>query len=323
MTDSLLEAVPAAEAGERTRHKKRPHNLHLCNGPDDLARELRAKEIDPLSLVYEFVKPSFDVGLLCAGSIASGIATELSDLDLWVLLPSAEAFKSKRPREVAGSAVNYLPMDKPNRAEVSFYPAGIEVDISFVINPAVDRYAASAVRESALEKDAHVSDTTFVSRLATGWVLHGPAAVQRWRGYYETDKLRIKWMTDDFTLAAKNLEDMEAGIGRAKGHVPAIGVYCVTKMLRALLAFHGCYTTSVKWMLRLDRLIGSIHPEMREVLVRGRELAFPTLLESPAEERAYFERVYEYCGIVRNILSREEGVGDILTSVIHDLDLIL
>jgi hypothetical protein len=321
MTEAVLTAPGTAT---RPRHKKRPHDLHLCTSADELVRALRMRVIDPLSLVYELVKPSVEIGVLFTGSIAWGIATEFSDLDIWVLLPGADAFKTRLPREINGYPVNHLPIDRPNRREVSFYPAGIEVDITFMINPAVDRYVQSGgVRESALKNDVHFSDNSFMTRLATGWTVHGSETVQRWRSYYETDRLRVTWMADNFTLAAKNLEDMEAGIGLMQGHVPAVGVYCVTRMLKALLAFNDCYSTSVKWMLRLGRLIEITDPEMRKVLIEGRELMFPRLLDGVAEERAYFERVHQYCGTVRRMLSREEGMADILDSVIHDLDIIL
>src|SRR5262249_36876848 len=147
--------------------------------------------------------------------------------------------------------------------------------------------------------------------------------VQRWRSHYKTDKLRLKWMAENFTTAAKNLEDMEAGIGRVRGHVPAIGVYCVNRLLRALLAYSGCYSPSLKWMLKVGRLIETADPEMRQVLTEGRDLAFPTLLDGVENERAYFERVHQYCRTVRNILGREEGMAEVLSSVIHDLDMIV
>jgi hypothetical protein len=111
---------------------------------------------------------------------------------------------------------------------------------------------------------------------------------------------------------------MAAGLGLAKGHVPAIGVYVVTRLLRSLLAYGGSYCTSLKWMLKINRLIDTAAPEMREILIKGRELSFPSLLEGGDEERAYFNQVYEYCGRVRSILSREETMTDVLASVIHD-----
>src|SRR5262245_47866707 len=76
----------------RPRLKKKPHALHRCNNAGELIAALRTREIDLVSLVYEFIKPSAEIGMLAAGSISFGVATEYSDLDLMVLLPSADAF---------------------------------------------------------------------------------------------------------------------------------------------------------------------------------------------------------------------------------------
>jgi hypothetical protein len=75
--------------------------------------------------------------------------------------------------------------------------------------------------------------------------------------------------------------------------------------------------------LRVGRLIDRAEPPVREALIEGRELAFPTLLAGVDEERAYFARVYEYCGKVRDLLAREPDMADVLASIIHDLDIIL
>lgn len=303
----------------RSRLKKRPHNLHRCSNIEELATELGRRDIDPVSLVREFVKPSCATGILVAGSIAQGIATEVSDLDLLVLMPTRDAFKERR-REVAGSVVKYLPSDSPDRAQVSLFVGGIEIDIIFIVNPAVGREADDGASRTV---DPHRSKDVFLNRLATGWILDGHDVVHRWRSHYETSGLRIKWMAADFTAAARNLEDMEAGIGRAAGHVSALGAGVVNSLLRALLAYNGCYCTSLKWMLRIGQLIEAADPETRELFLEGRELAFPGLLSGIEEEREYFRRVYGYCAKIRNVLCREEVMADVLASVSHDLDLIV
>jgi hypothetical protein len=315
----------AVEDGGATRaaRRKRPHALHRCATADAVLAELRTRDIDVVSLVAEFVKPSFDSGVLITGSIAWGVATELSDLDLLVLLPAADAFKGKRKREVSGSVIKYLPKVRPNKEEVSLFLSGIELDIFFLVNPEVDRFAASGAPKASLEADEHASDHPFLTRLATGWIVHGPDVVDRWRRYYDTSSLRIKWMAMEFTTAAKDLEDMRAGIGLAPGHVAALGVYSVTRLLRALLAYNDCYSISSKWLRRIDQLIGTADPDMRQVLITGRELLFPTLLAAPEEERVYVDRVHAYCGAVKTMLSRDDAMGDILASIIHDLDIIV
>ena len=305
------------------RLKKRPHDLHRCTNVDALVEALRSRGIDLVSLVYEFVKPSVEVGILVTGSIADGVATEVSDLDLMILLPGADAFKARRKREIAGNVVTYLPADSPDSdtTVITLFLSGIELDLVFVANP--EAGAGSPGNDMALEEEEPFHRDPFLNRLATGWVVHGEDVVARWRAYHQTDRLRLKWIATEFTGAAKTLEDMEAGIGRSRGHVSALGASAVVHMISALLACNRFYCTSPNWMLKVNQLIGTVDPAMREALTEGAELAFPTLLEKIDEEKAYFDRVYEYCVKVKNILGREEGMEDVFASIAHDLDLIL
>lgn len=315
---------PDAPLTARPRLKKRPHDLHRCADADELIAALRAMDIDLVSVVYEFVKPSADIGILAAGSIAWRVATAYSDLDLMVLLPSAEALKTKRTREIAGNAVTYLPSDAANTAEVALFMSGVEVDLYFVNNPSVDRAAGAVPPGVVPARGPHdFASDKVLTRLAAGWIVHGAAVVERWRAYYATDRLPAKWIAAEFSTAAKDLEDMAAGIGLARGHVSAIGAYTATRLMRALLALNGCYHPSLKWMLAVDRLIATADPETRDALIAGRELAFPPLFETAREEQAYFERMYAYCRRVQAILSREEAVAAITDKYIHDLDVIL
>jgi hypothetical protein len=309
------------------RLRKRPHDLHRCSSVDALVEALRSRGIDLISLVHEFVKPSLPIGILVTGSIADGVATEVSDLDLMVLLPGADAFKAKRKREIAGNVVNYLPADSPdsNTTIIALFLSGIEIDLVFVADPAVDLAAGfgSAGNDVALEEEEPFYRDPFLNRLATGWVVHGQDVVNRWRAYHHTDKLRVKWIATEFTAVAKTLEDMEAGIGLGRGHISVLGTCAVVHTLSALLAYSQFYCTSPNWMLKINQLLKTADPVMREALTEGVDLAFPALLEAADEEKAYFGRVYEYCGKVKNILAREEGMGDVLASISYDLDLIL
>jgi hypothetical protein len=162
-----------------------------------------------------------------------------------------------------------------------------------------------------------------LNRLATGWIVHGESSVRRWRRYYATDDLRVRWMAAEFTAGTKVLEDMEAGIGLARGHVSAIGAHVALHLLSALLAQNGFFSTSPNWMLKISRLLPTVDPAMRAAFTAGSELAFPACLEDVDAERAYFDRMIEYCGTVRSLLSRQEGMADLLDSVIHDFDLIV
>jgi hypothetical protein len=298
--------------------EKRPHRLHLCSRLEELLAELHARGVDPVAVVRELTGPAAEIGILVTGPIPWGIADELSDLELLVLTADAIAVDEKR--KILGSPLTRVPGDQDHTTEVALSISGIGARLAFTSAPAG---LGNVAAPPPFARDPRASDAELLSRLATGWVVDGREIVDRWRKHYDTANLRIKWMAAEFTTAAKNLEDMEVGIGRAKGHVPTIGIYSVTHLLQALLADSGCYCNSPGTILRVSRLIDRAESPLREILIEGRGLAFPTLLAEVDEERAYFARVYEYCGKVRDLLSREQDMADVLASIIYDLDIIL
>ena len=95
-------AVSAEEPAKRTSH-----DLHESRSVAELRDRLRRRDIDLVSLVNEFVKPTARFGLLVRGALPEGTATEVSPLELLVLLDDGNAMKRRKP-EVAGRAVEYL-----------------------------------------------------------------------------------------------------------------------------------------------------------------------------------------------------------------------
>jgi amino acid adenylation domain-containing protein len=137
--------------------KRQPHDLHESGDAADLRERLRRRDIDLISVVSEFVKPSARFGLLIGGALAEGTGTELSALELLVLLDDGDAMK-RRKREVAGSAVEYLSPPGPDGARIALLVDGLEISLDFRVDG----------RAEAL------------SRLDSRWIVHGHDLVERW-----------------------------------------------------------------------------------------------------------------------------------------------
>lgn len=308
-----------ASVGRRVR--KQPHSLHTCGDATELVRALAGYGVELPALVSEFVTPTCARGVLVTGSIAWRVANRVSDVDVLVLLDSRDALKPHRVRAVHGNTVRYLPGATSISERLSLFLSGIEIDLWFVFNPAATGSSASSTSATAA-KDALLLADDFVTRLGTGWVIDGDAIVEQWRRFYRTDTLRVQWIADEFFGAAKNLEDLDADVGLATGHVTRLGGYSAGCLMRALMAFEGRYCPYLKFMLTIDQLIDRCDPETRAALVAGRELAFAPLPADLAEERSYVSRVFEYYRQVHRLLSRDEAIAEVLTSIVHDFDII-
>jgi len=307
---------------KKSRNKKKPHNLHQSTNLTTFKQLLAEQNIDLMSLVYEFIKPNAKIGVMVVGSIADKMATEISDLDLLVLVSDKMVFK-KQKREISGAVVNYLATPEKNRVSICVFINGIEMNFDFMIQDTTN--GTEVDRQNDVDVVDSKAKSKLLCRLSGHWVLHGQETVEQWRKYYQVDKFKLKLVTVGFTTAAKNLEDMESGIGLEKAHVGILGTYIVNHLLRVMLAFVGEYSCnySSKWMRKVGQVINESKTSNIDTFKKGRALMFPALHQNEFEEKQYFEEVYAFCQHVRGVLSEDEGLKEAFNTIVYDLDIIL
>jgi hypothetical protein len=323
MTERSSENSASILSGEK-RRKKAPHALHLAKTPDRLLAALEAVGIDLIGLVFEFVKPNADPGIIVTGSIANGIATEASDLDIIVLLPALTAMK-KRQAQIGDVAVNYMPHEDGIRTEITMIVRGIDININFIADARACESGVEAdgdPRRAAANMEDHYQ-MRFLGRLGNSWVLRNESLVKRWRVFYETDKFRINRIGTEFTAATKNLEDMRASIGKGPGCVGILGISIVSKAMQSLLAYGGFSFVSGKWLRKANEMIADPGNPSATLLAEGRRLLFPGLFATESEEEAYFREVQMFCRAVRAHMSQDEIVSIMLDEIVETFDVML
>jgi hypothetical protein len=322
-TKNIDEIASSAGSGE-ARRRKSPHALHLAKTPERLLAALEAAGIDLVGLVFEFVKPNADPGIIVTGSIANGIATEASDLDVIVLLPALTAMK-KRQSRIGDTPVNYMPHEDGIRTEVTMIVGGIDININFIANPQACEEGVEIdgdPRRAAANMEDHYQ-MRFLGRLGNSWAIRNEALVKRWRAYYETDKFRINRIGTEFTAASKNLEDMRASVGKGPGCVGILGVSIVSKAMQALLAYNGFCFVSGKWLRKANEMIADPANPSSPLLAEGRRLLFPGLFSTESEEEGYFREVQAFCRAVRDRMSEDEIISIMLDEVVETFDVML
>lgn len=323
MTNDRIENDGAAISGE-ARRRKAPHALHHAKTPTQLLAALAAVGIDLVDLVFEFVKPSADPGIIVTGSIANGIATEASDLDVIVLLPALTAMKRRQAR-IGEIPVNYMPHEDGVRTEVTMIVHGIDLNINFIANAQACEEGVEAAGDPR-RAEANMEDhyqMRFLGRLGNSWAIRNEALVDRWRAFYETGKFRINRIGTEFTAASKNLEDMHAAVGKGPGCVGILGVSIVSKAMQALLAYHGFCFVSGKWLRKANEMIADPAHPSAALLAEGRGLLFPGLFAAEHEEEAYFGKVQAFCRDVRGRMSEDEIISIMLDEVVETFDVML
>jgi predicted nucleotidyltransferase len=308
----------------KKRRRKQPHELYLCNSKESLIEALSKKDIDLNKLIFEFVKPKADPAIVVTGSIANGIATEVSDLDVIILLNSFSDLKAKRI-SILGNAVNYMPYSDDNKMEITMFISHIEVNLYFFSNEKIKRFFCADDPLSQVETvnaEDHFQ-MRFLGRLQNCWIIRNQTVVDQWKQYFQIDKFRISRITTEFTAATKNLEDLKASIGVGTGCVAMLGSSIISKALRALLAYKGFCFISGKWLRKVNQYIDQEGLPEGELFFKGRALVLPGMHETIDEEIKYFNEVYSYCLSVKAILESEQDIKSIMDTIIYDLDIMV
>lgn len=311
-TRRLLEWVP--------RRYKVSHDLYLARSVAELQHRLAGHDIDIPALTAEFVKPGYHSGVLVAGSLADGVGTAVSDLDLLVLLDRPEALK-KLPQLLCAAPVHYLPVAAAGDTQASLFLNGIEIDLQLVVDPT----AAAGVPAVARGGDGQLSvesglGVKFLSKLSSDWVVQGPQVVERWQRYYCIEQFRLQRILLEFTAASKNLEDLGAGVGLEPGHVGVLGINVVASLLRGVLYFNGYRGLSRMWMRVLGRMLETADEDTCRVLREGRSLMFPGLLPTAEAESGYCRSVHALWNATRALLVRDSDLQPVIESILHRFD---
>ena len=299
---------------EVNRRKKQPHKLFQCNGRDEIMDGLDDLGINVFEVVNAFVKPSEDIGILIVGSIADGVATEVSDLDLLVIVDGDSPFK-KGISAMYGQPVYFENFPENNYATADFIYKGLEINIDF-------KYKNTSSMKS-IEPGSQKFHNGFllIARLASGLVIYNQELVGRWRVLYSINSEIDHKLISLFVDSLKDLEDMKQAIGSKPELSFYLGISITDGLMRALLICNGYLGQGSKWLRAVSGIIEN-KGKNAELLTRGRKLLFPTVFDDRDRQREYFDRVLSFSREVDRVLRDTAGVGDVLDYMVADLDLL-
>lgn len=290
---------------EVKERKKKIHDLYLAKDTNDFLNRLKNYDIDLLSLIDQVVDPKFTKGIVLGGSIPEGTGTNVSDVDILILLNTTDAL-GELTMSIGDIPLKWLhPNINFTSNWVVFFINGIEVNFEFKIHPEINSKTNLAEKNRSEVLNENIDHLRFLARMANGWDLYNKDFISLWKSYYEIDQLKNRRILSEFTLATKELEDMQEAIGKATGLVSILGSYVVTKLMRSLLAYDGYYAPSVKWLRRVDNLIQNSDSELTILFQQGRDLLFPGINTNQEDQLAYFKAVLLYTQSVELFLSKE------------------
>ncbi len=284
------------------------HSLHESLDAADFCRRFeRATGRSVRQLVEEVVTPTSPMAVFVAGSLALGMATSGSDIDLIVLVDSKAALV-KRPRHIANSAQN---LEFHNRADsllaahfISMYE-GICVDLEVALIPAIH-----GIIRRLRERGPELSETEIrtVGRINTGWIL--------WEseGYLKNEvtilrdpALDVYCCTTHFVSALHEIAKARRAVGCQDFMLALqLGRLAAEFAYLAYFASEGINYLGSKWLAQIGHARGAADRIRRHPLLKdGIRILFPPYTADPEETGRYLKVVCEFLTAMRSLIEHK------------------
>lgn len=285
-----------------------PHDLHLATTAGDFAQRFaRRLGKSAEECARWFSPPDNNLAIVTAGSIPLGIGTQVSDLDMIVVVSSLQDVVSDQldPRAHAtfvgrvaedGSAALHL--------NVVLMFEGVELDWHFIPVHRLRRLLAGvAVADMMLESE----NIRLLSRLMLGWTLASQTSYECDIGEeLRSSPLSLRCAVKYWVAAAKALRGAEAALAEDLPLALHLARGCVEKAFEAYFAARGFPMVGDKWLrfLRLRGLSAQSEPEFSLLSKSGVDLLSPPGNSSAESVRRYVEEVRRFAGEMRGLIDR-------------------
>jgi predicted nucleotidyltransferase len=301
--------------------EKRSHSLFghasAATFTDALARE----GINLATLLGSLTAGDEAPGVLLVGSLAEGLGTAESDVDLLVLLGSRD--------DLVISTQDFV-FTQGRIVELLRYQEGVELNLEFLfwddlvalVNPLVDMapalYDPSRVTSLPLLTYAELR---LLHRLRTGWPLSGHTTVARW-----VDELLVHLLPTYVTLRNymdfhELLEDASSALDGPPGALTHIARLAVEKALFSVLGRHGLTNPNNRWLIHLARRLDQ--GPSGALVARAQELFFPPRALDASGSIGYLTDVTALGDAMRELYQPDPELRraiDYLHSSIHYVD---
>lgn len=300
-----VKAVVDSKANDGTA--KRRHSLHECKNVDEICERLMQSGIDLSKLVGDLVTRDCKRSILITGSIAEGMGTPESDLDVMVLVDSYRDLIRAR---------DMLNLRTGHSQEVLTYANGVEINIDFMARDRLMPLMASLVALLPSMYDPrdldHIpfisaTDLQFLHRLRTAWVLEGWEIANTWRSEFMVNLLPLYLSVKNYVDGVELLEDSFSMVGEPTGTAILMARMAVEHCISAILAKADFTNQSKKWLLRFCTKMND--GPQRAILQQALELFFPPLTADALEQRVYVLRTQELFAGLRTLLEDDDATA--------------
>jgi len=268
---------------------KRPHGLHLCQNAEDFRAAFEAALGQSIgAFLSELTSGAKWRAVTLAGSIPEGIASEVSDIDLMVVLDTEVPPSLAQSDTVSAKAT-------PGGVELGVIDgvfAGMEIDVAFISLSRLVALCAALARGGVTLRE---EDIRVLDRIKRGWVLDDDDCLDRLPAVTASRNLEIYCTTNYYSIALKRLEDAVAAEERDPILSRHLARLCVEQAFYAYLASRGHCYLSAKWPALIQHRMGG------SPVGDGLDLLFP----GATELRGYLRDVQRLARTIRDLIEQD------------------
>lgn len=255
-----------------------------------------------LSVVADYVAPDSVLAIVLGGSIPLGIATIASDIDVLVLVGSAETLRTTAPG--AKSALfsgRFASSDELAIGTAVVRHADTEVDFQFVLASRLDELLRMSKASGVA---LTIQQRQIVGRLRKGWLLDRETWPEEAKELLD-DGFDIHCATQSLIMSYRWLVDGKVSESDNWRLSLTMARQSVEKAFEAYFASLGYSSLGFKWLRFLDRRFDEITGAGRgklpvELAQRGVELLFP--IAKAEAVPAYLASVETFVGDMRKVM---------------------
>jgi hypothetical protein len=225
------------------------HKLHQSKTPVEFADNfLKHTNKGFIEHVYSVINPGAIIDVLLVGSLANGVGTKYSDIDVYVIstIEKYQLSREQHPRDL-------ITFENPGGglllAQVIAPIAGLEMDIHVI-----DVNRLMAIYASLTRGNIHLSqlDIKMLAALTTPW-----SFINKSQEYLFSDDLKesftIFCTTRAFVFAIQEYQDAETAMNSDSYLAVHLSRHVIEWLVGSLLAYRGICFLGVKWIKKVRK----------------------------------------------------------------------
>ena len=296
---------------------KQRHELFKAKTASEFLQLVKTADASIDEILSVVLPPAIQHGLVLCGSLAEGLGTAESDIDLLVLVDNFDALLVDRNQNWTYNRGAEL-----DRSSAKVYRHGMEFNVEVVALDRLDALSEAVQQLIQFSRTGNAAnqlplledtDLKLLHQLRAGWGLKNEEMVDGWRKKFGTALLPIYMTINNFVLYREYLEDVvSVRYSEVPGGALFVGRVASTCACKAILALAGETNPNVKWTAHLIHKIATSSSPFALLASKALPLLFPPFSSDKEVIDEYVQQLVSVGHAIYTILKDDPRISSLL-----------